>query len=117
MKRHANHAVKVFTIMSACVANSLAADAQLKTGDYLAVIGDSITEQRLYSVFIEDYLLMCQPAAGLQITQFGWGGETAGGFSGRMANDLVPFHPTVATTCYGMNDGGESPLEDGKGPR
>jgi len=23
-----------------------------------------------------------------------------------MANDVLPFKPTVATTCYGMNDGG-----------
>ena len=39
-----------------------AADAGLKDGDYVGVIGDSITEQKLYSLFIEDYLLMCQPA-------------------------------------------------------
>ena len=43
----------------------------------IAVIGDSITEQKQYSVFIEDYLLMCQPAEKLQVAQFGWGGETA----------------------------------------
>ena len=26
-----------------------------------------------------------------------------------MNNDMGWFHPTVATTCYGMNDGGYSP--------
>jgi len=39
---------------------------------------DSITEQRLYSVFIEDYLLMCQPVADLKATQFAGAGEGSG---------------------------------------
>src|SRR3978361_1706167 len=86
-----------------------AAEPKLKSGDFVAVIGDSITEQRLYSVFIEDYLLMCQPEK-VRVTQFGWGGETAAGFERRMANDLLRFKPTVATTCFGMNDGGYSPM-------
>lgn len=90
----------------------LAGEAKLQDGDFVAVIGDSITEQRQYSVFIENYLLMCQPAARLRVMQFGWGGETAGGFKGRMANDTLPFKPTVATTCYGMNDGGYRPFDE-----
>src|SRR4051812_11218715 len=57
-----------------------AAGGGLKAGDYVAIIGDSITEQKQYSVFIEDYLTMCRPAADLRATQFGWGGETAPGF-------------------------------------
>ena len=48
------------------------------------MIGDSITEQKQYSVFIENYLLMCRPAADLRATQFGWGGETSWGFLARM---------------------------------
>ncbi|HUT32879.1 MAG TPA: SGNH/GDSL hydrolase family protein [Planctomycetota bacterium] len=89
-----------------------AGEAKLQDGDFVAVIGDSITEQKQYSVFIEDYLLMCQPAAKLRVMQFGWGGETAGGYKGRMANDTLPFKPTVATTCYGMNDGGYRPFDE-----
>lgn len=89
----------------------------LKDGDYVGVIGDSITEQRLYSLFIEEYLLMCQPRANLRASQFGWGGETAPGFAARMANDVLPFRPMVATTCFGMNDGGYSPLDDAKAKR
>jgi len=92
-------------------------DAKLQAGDHVAVIGDSITEQRLYSLYIEDYLLMCRPAADLRVTQFGWGGETAPGFSGRMANDCLRFKPAAATTCFGMNDGGYSPMDAAKGRR
>ena len=87
-----------------------AADLALKPNDTVAVCGDSITEQKEYSVFIEDYLLMCQPAASIRAAQFGWGGETSWGFLGRMANDVLWLKPSVATTCYGMNDGGYGPL-------
>lgn len=82
----------------------------LRSGDVVAIIGDSITEQRQYSVLMEDYLLMCQPAENLQATQFGWGGETSWDFLRRLAYDVLPFHPTVVTTCYGMNDGRYAPL-------
>ncbi len=101
-------AMALLTIVS--VADSIAAEPQLQSGDYVAVIGDSITEQRLYSVYIEDYLLMCQPAADLRVTQFGWGGETAPGFANRMANDMLRFSASVATTCFGMNDGRYAPM-------
>ena len=79
------------------------------------MIGDSITEQQLYSLYIEDYLLMCQPAANLRVTQFGWGGETAPGFANRMANDMLRFEATVATTCFGMNDGRYAPMNPATG--
>ena len=82
----------------------------VQSGDTIAVIGDSITEQKKYSVLIEDYLLMCQPADKLRIAQFGWGGETAAGFQKRMKNDTLRFKPTLITTCFGMNDGGYAPL-------
>jgi len=93
------------------------ADPALQQDDLVAICGDSITEQKQYSVFIEDYLVMCQPAAGLRAHQYGWGGETSWGFAGRMDNDVAPFKPTVATTCYGMNDGGYSPMSDDKAKR
>lgn len=82
----------------------------LQPKDLVAICGDSITEQKQYSVFMEDYLLMCQPQADLQAFQAGWSGETAKGLSVRLKNDVLPFKPTVATTCYGMNDGGYAAL-------
>jgi lysophospholipase L1-like esterase len=93
------------------------ADAGLKPGDHVAIVGDSITEQRLYSVYMEDYLLMCRPQLKLRVTQFGWGGETAPGFAGRMENDTLRFQPTAMTTCFGMNDGGYSPMTPDKAQR
>jgi lysophospholipase L1-like esterase len=100
-------AALVFGTSSARTASA----AQLQAGDAVAICGDSITEQKLYSVFIEDYLLMCQPVPDLEAHQFGWSGEKTDGFRGRMNNDVLPFAPTVATTCYGMNDGAYSAID------
>ncbi len=91
-----------------------AAEPLLKANEFVAVIGDSITEQKLYSVYIQDYLLLCQPEASLRVAQFGWGGETAAGFERRMENDMLRFKPNVITTCFGMNDGGYSPMNPDK---
>jgi lysophospholipase L1-like esterase len=54
---------------------------------------------------MEQYLMMCQPAANLQAMQFGVGGERTPGFAGRIEIEVIPFKPNIATTCYGMNDG------------
>ena len=76
----------------------------LKEGDRLAIIGDSITEQKMYSRIMETYLTVCVPQLKVTTRQFGWSGETAEGFRKRMTNDCLRFAPTVATLCYGMND-------------
>ncbi len=76
----------------------------LRAGDRLAICGDSITEQRMYSRIIETYLTVALPELNLSTRQFGWSGEQASGFVARMTNDVLRFDPTVATTCYGMND-------------
>ena len=89
-----------------------AADFAVKPNDVVGIVGDSITEQHIYSAFMEDYLLMCQPTAGQKIVQFGWSGEQAPAFLARMNTDFLPFKPTVVTTCYGMNDGHYGPLTD-----
>jgi hypothetical protein len=79
-------------------------DFLVQPNDVVGIAGDSITQQHLYSAFIEDYLLMCQPTAGQSIVNFGAAGEHAGGFLGRLGTDVFPFKPTVLTTSYGMND-------------
>lgn len=87
----------------------------LKEGQRVAVVGDSITEQKLYSKYIELYLTACMPQLNLHVVQLGWGGETAGGFARRMENDLMAYKPDVVTTCYGMNDGGYRKFDEGIG--
>ena len=76
----------------------------LRKNDRLAIIGDSITEQKQYSRLVETYLTVCVPELDITVRQYGWSGERVPGFLARMTNDCLRFHPTVATTCYGMND-------------
>jgi lysophospholipase L1-like esterase len=87
----------------------------LKKGDRLAICGDSITEQKLYSRIVEDYVRCCLPELKVSVRQFGWGGERASDFLKRMTNDCLRFEPTVATTSYGMNDHEYRPYEDSIG--
>ena len=76
----------------------------LQLGDRLAICGDSITEQKMYSRIMETYLTVCVPQLKVTVRQYGWSGERAPGFHQRMTNDVLRFKPTLATTCYGMND-------------
>lgn len=110
--------MKPLTILSLALTLLLslpARAADLPPDARVAVIGDSITEQKLYSKFIECYLLACTGRDDITVFQFGWSGERADGFANRLANDLAVFHPTVATTCYGMNDGNYQRYDDAIG--
>lgn len=87
----------------------------LQAGGRLAICGDSITEQRMYSRIMETYITVALPELHISTRQFGWGGEQAPGFLARMTNDVLRFKPTVATTCYGMNDHHYRPYEESIG--
>jgi len=80
--------------------------------DLVAVCGDSLADQKVYTAYIEDYLLMCQPAAAVKTLQCGWGGSTAPHLAAHMGADVMTFSPTVAVVCYGINDGGGNVLDD-----
>ena len=41
----------------------------LKKGDRLAICGDSITEQKMYSRIIETYLTVCMPDLNVSVRQ------------------------------------------------
>ncbi len=46
----------------------------LPTNARVAVIGDSITEQKLYSKYIETYRLAVEGRQDVRVCQFGWSG-------------------------------------------
>ena len=105
----------IFVIFACCLGISRSGFAEnliLRKGDRVAVVGDSITEQKQYSKFIELYLLACVPQLELTMYQFGWSGDRAPSFARRMENDFEPWKPTVVTTCFGMNDGSYRPYTD-----
>ena len=93
----------------ALIGGAAAEESALQPKARVAIVGDSITEQKLYSKYVESWLLACSGVPDVHVMQFGWGGETAGGFANRADNDLAVFDPDIVTLCYGMNDGGYQP--------
>ncbi len=87
-----------------------ASDFAIHDGDHVVLYGDSITDQRLYSTFIEEYVLTRFPTWKIQWTQSGVGGDkVSGGAEGpidlRIQRDILPYKPNVVTIMLGMNDG------------
>ena len=77
----------------------------LKKGDVVVVMGDSITEQRLYSNYLELWSQTRFPSYNLVFRNVGIGGDRSTGGNGRFKRDVLPFKPTVLTVDFGMNDG------------
>ena len=83
-----------------------AADFFFKDGDVIAVMGDSITEQHLYSNYLEMWTLCRFPAWKLEFHNVGIGGDRAPGGNSRFQRDVLTFKATALTVDFGMNDGG-----------
>src|SRR5256714_14395966 len=56
---------------------TLGADFAIRDGDRVVFLGDSITEQRLYTTYIEAYALTRHPDWNLVFRNVGWGGDTS----------------------------------------
>src|SRR5579872_4973541 len=56
---------------------ALAADFLIHDGDRVVFLGDSITEQRLYTTYIEAYALTRHPDWRLWFRNVGWGGDSS----------------------------------------
>ncbi len=72
--------------------------------------GDSITDQRLYTTFVESYAVTRFPGMNLTFVHSGWGGDRVSGGGGglvdtRLSRDVYAYRPTVITVMLGMNDG------------
>ena len=82
----------------------------LHDGDRVVFYGDSITAQRLYTRFVEDFVLTRLPQIHVTFWNAGVPGDTVyGGYTGdmpaRLKRDVSPHQPTVVTIMLGMNDG------------
>jgi len=92
------------------------ASFHLRSGDRVVFYGDSITDQRLYTTFIETYVLTRFPHLDVRFIHSGWGGDRVTGGQGgqvdvRLQRDVFAHRPTVVTVMLGMNDGRYRPFE------
>ncbi|MBN1508706.1 MAG: SGNH/GDSL hydrolase family protein [Sedimentisphaerales bacterium] len=90
----------------------------LKDGDRVVFYGDSITEQRLYTTYVETYVVTRLPELEVSFVHSGVGGDrVTGGWAGpidlRLARDVFAYKPTVLTIMLGMNDGSYRAFDDG----
>ena len=81
----------------------------LKDGDRVVFYGDSITDQRLYTTFVETYVVTRFPRLKVWFVHSGVGGDrVTGGWAGpidvRLPRDVIAYKPTVLTIMLGMND-------------
>jgi lysophospholipase L1-like esterase len=86
------------------------ADFAIADGDHVVFYGDSITEQRMYTSDIENFILTRYPTLHVDFYQSGVGGDkVSGGKYGpvdqRLHRDIFDHNPTVVTVMLGMNDG------------
>lgn len=101
----------VCAALLACLpALTAAQQGKLRDGDRVVFYGDSITAQRLYTRFVEDFVLTREPMLRVAFFNAGVPGDTAhGGYTGdtatRLKRDVLPHAPTVVTVMLGMNDG------------
>jgi len=90
----------------------------LKDGDRVVFYGDSITDQRLYTTYIESFCVSRFPKMHFTFVHSGWGGDRVTGGGGgpidvRLKRDVLPYNPTVITICLGMNDGAYRDFDQG----
>ena len=121
----------VVAAAAATLSPALRADAfAIQDGDRVVFLGDSITEQRLYTTYIEGYALSRHPDWKLTFRNVGWGGDTSwlrqrahpdeaklfaadpnaqqkmveDAVSRGLGRDVLPLHPSFVTIKFGMND-------------
>lgn len=111
----------VTILVSGCCSlrgNAKPAPFYLKPGDRVVFYGDSITDQRLYTTYIESYCVSRFPNAHYTFIHSGWGGDRVTGGGGgpidtRLKRDVLAYKPTVVTICLGMNDGSYRAFDQG----
>jgi lysophospholipase L1-like esterase len=89
------------------------AQTPLKDGDRVVIYGDSITQQMLYSRYMQQYVDCRYPDKKIVFINAGWSGDRAPGGLNRLKRDVLTHKPTVVTLFFGMNDGSYREVNDG----
>jgi len=84
---------------------ALVENLDLKDGDTVVFLGDSITHQCLYTQYIEDYFYTRYPKMHIHFHNAGVGGDRAKDALTRFDEDVAAYKPKYVTILLGMNDG------------
>lgn len=77
----------------------------LRDGDTLVFLGDSITHQCLYTQYVEDFFYTRYPKMRIHFHNSGVGGDRAADALTRFEEDVAVYKPKYVTILLGMNDG------------
>lgn len=91
-------------VVCAAVARAVWAEPLLKPGDRMVFLGDSITEQRIYTRYVMNYFALHYPGANITFRNAGWGGDQVRPALARLQRDVLSLRPTAVSVCFGMND-------------
>jgi lysophospholipase L1-like esterase len=103
--------LSVFLVL-ACSGPLCAQDFFFKNNDRIVVMGDSITEQLLYSNYLEMWTITRFPAWKLTFRNVGIGGDRSTGGNDRFKRDVLAHEATALTVDFGMNDGNYQPFNE-----
>jgi lysophospholipase L1-like esterase len=84
----------------------------LQDGDSIVFLGDSITHQRLYTQYVEDFFYTRYPKMRLKLHNAGVGGAQAWDALARFDQDVAAYKPKYVTILLGMNDGRYQPYNE-----
>jgi len=136
MRTFVGKAATAFFSLLTLAAGAWAGEFQIHDGDRVVFLGDSITEQRLYTTYIEAYTLTRYPTWKLSFRNVGWGGDTSwlrqrahpdeaklfaadaaaqqemveSSVGRGLQRDVLPLKPTFVTIKFGMNDHSYQPF-------
>jgi lysophospholipase L1-like esterase len=101
--------IVIATLLFSTTAVGGSPEFHVHDGDTVVFYGDSITNQRLYTVFTETYVLTRFPHFQVNFVHSGWSGDrvSGGGYGTidlRLERDVFAHHATVITIMLGMND-------------
>src|SRR5436309_3607190 len=104
-------------MLAACSAAVAQEGFALHEGDRVVFFGDSITDQRLYTTFVESFVVTRFPRMNVTFVHSGWGGDRVTGGGGgpidqRLQRDVFAYKPNVVTIMLGMNDGRYRAFDD-----
>jgi lysophospholipase L1-like esterase len=138
MKAALNLLRSILFLFGSLAVSALGADFAIHDGDRVVFLGDSITEQRLYTTYIEAYALTRHPEWKLWFRNVGWGGDTSwlrqrshpdeaklfaadetaqqkmveDSVQHGLERDVLPLKPTLVTVKFGMNDHSYKPFRE-----
>ncbi len=91
-------------VIAASLTQAAETEIQLKSGDRIVALGDSITQAGGYLVFMRKVLNRNYPQLKIEIINAGISGHKSTDMSARLRRDVIDKQPTVVTISCGVND-------------